>query len=426
MMQTSSTLTRKFQVDTLWNVGSLAVLAGSGILLNVVIARGVGAEALGVFNQVFAIYIFLSQLSVGGIHLSVLKQISHHVDDPARCARITVSALTACAALSTLFALLTYGLGGLAGRLLDSPGVATGLLWIAPGLIFFALNKVLLNAVNGAAAMRAYAVFQAARFVLIVAGVVAMIGAGLPGAYLAASLTVAEAVLTPCLLVYVERRLWPLRLSSHRQRWLREHLSFGARGFLSGALGEINTRVDILVLGLFTSDVLVGVYSFAAILAEGFSQLPIVLRRNVDPLLGAAFASNDRQRIERHARDLRRVFYPAMAVIGVLAVVVYPVLLKWLVGDAEFAASSRVFTVLMIGVVINAGYRPFLGILLQSGHPGRHTLLVATLVTANLLGNVLLIPWLGLEGAAIATALVFVLEAVLIKLVAARVCRVKL
>ncbi|MEM7582220.1 MAG: oligosaccharide flippase family protein [Acidobacteriota bacterium] len=425
-MQDPSTLTRKFQLDTLWNVASLAVLAASGILLNVVIARAAGAEALGVFNQVFAIYIFLSQLSVGGIHLSVLKQVSHHVDDPQRCSRITVSALTACFALSTAVGLLTFGLGELVGRALGSPAVGTGMLWIAPGLVFFALNKVLLNALNGAAAMRAYAVFQALRFVLIVGVVVAILVQGWPAATLAASLTAAEVVLTPLLLITIQRRLWPLRLSAHRQSWLREHLSFGARGFLSGALGEINTRVDILVLGVFTSDVRVGIYSFAAILAEGFSQLPIVLRRNVDPLLGAAFASGDLERIGRHARELRRVFVPAMAAIGAVAVLGYPLALELLVGAGDFAASSRVFTILMIGVVINSAYRPFLGILLQSGNPGRHTLLVAALVAANLIGNVLLIPWLGLDGAACATALVFVLEALLIKWVAARVCGVPL
>ena len=53
---------------------------------------------------------------------------------------------------------------------------------------------------------------------------------------------------------------------------------------MSGILTEVNTRVDILVLGYFHGDTLVGVYSFAAILAEGFSQLPMVVRRSIDPL----------------------------------------------------------------------------------------------------------------------------------------------
>lgn len=421
----STSQDRKFRIDVLWNVASLGVLGASGIVLNVIIAGTVGAEALGIFNQVFAVYIFLSQLSVGGVHLSVMKHVSHQPEEHDVCASITVSALAVCSLLATAFAVLTWLASGAVGRLFDSPGVATGLVLVSPGLVFFAFNKVLLNGLNGASAMRPYAVFQALRFVLILLGVLTIIAFEGPGTYLAASLTAAEMVLFPCLAIFTHRRLWPLWPSMVRRSWLREHLSFGARGLLSGALNEINTRVDILMLGYFTSDAAVGIYSVAAIMAEGFSQLSIVLRRNVDPILGECFARNDLRQIEAQARRLRRWFWPAMIAIGIVAVTLYPVAMDVLLGG-DFGASNRLFAILMLGVVLNASYRPFLGILLQSGHPGRHTLLVAVLVAANALGNGLLIPWLGATGAAIATGSVFVLEALLIRWAGRRLCHVRI
>ncbi len=416
---------RKFRVDVLWNIASLGVLGVSGIVLNVLIAGTVGAEALGVFNQVFAVYIFLSQLSVGGVHLSVMKHVSHHPRDRDTCAAITVSALVLCTFLATLFALLTWLASDWLGHLFDSPGVAVGLVLVSPGLIFFALNKVLLNGINGASAMRAYAVFQALRFVLILLGVSTIIASDLPGTYLAASLSVAELVLFPCLVLFTHLRLWSLWPSWTRRHWLQAHFSFGARGLLSGALNEINTRVDILMLGYFTSDAAVGIYSVAAIMAEGFSQLSIVLRRNVDPILGECFASGNLRRIEAEARKLRRWFWPAMLTLGGLAALLYPVAMGLLAGG-DFSSSNHLFAILMLGVVLNASYRPFLGILLQSGHPGRHTLLVASLVLVNIVGNGLLIPWWGVTGAALATASVLVLEAVLIRLGARRFCGVRI
>lgn len=417
---------RKFHLDVLWNVASLAILGVSGVMLNVVIARTVGAEALGVFNQVFAVYIVLSQLSVGGVHLSVLTYVARHPREPDKCASITVSALVLGAVLSSLWAAITWEIRAPLGRLFDSPGVADGLVLIAPGLIFFALNKILLNALNGAAAMRAYAIFQAARFLLILGSVLAIILLEIPGAPLAASLTIAEGILLPCLLLRVHFGLWRLKPSLLRRRWLREHLSFGARGLLSGALSEINTRVDILMLGFFTSDAVVGIYSVAAILAEGFGQLSIILRRNVDPLLGEHFANQDPLGIEEMARNLQRWFWPSMAALGLLAVGLYPMLLPLVVGGDDFGASSEVFVVLMLGAVINAGYRPFLGILLLAGKPGRQTLMIAVLTLANMLGNALLIPIWGMLGAAVASASVFVLEASLIRAAARRYCGVRL
>lgn len=420
-------LARRFRRDFLWNVASLAILGMSGIVLNTLLARYAGADALGVFNQVFAFYIFLSQLAVGGIHFSVLKHLSYRQDDPGAGVDVAASGLVLVATLASVVALLTFAARSLAGAALDSPGVAVGLGLVAPGLVAFALNKVLLNVLNGLNRMRAYAVFQALRYLLIVGAAAALLATSLPDAYLAGSLSIAEGVLLTLLAVYVDRRVLPLRgKGGDWGAWFREHLSFGARGFLSGALAEANTRIDVLVLGLFRADRIVGIYSFAAILAEGFGQLAIVVRRNFDPLLGESFARGDARRIERQARRVRRVFVPGMILLGVAAVALYPAAVALVVPDPDFGESFAAFAILMTGVVLNAGYRPFLGILPQGGRPGTYTLLVAAVVLANLAGNLLLIPRLGMAGAALATAAALVVESVLIAVLARRLFGVRL
>ncbi len=74
----------------------------------------------------------------------------------------------------------------------------------------------------------------------------------------------------------------------------------------------------------------------------------------------------------------------------------------------------------MTGILINSGYRPFLGLLLQGGHPGMHTVLTLAVVTGNVAFNLALIPLAGIRGAAIATGLAYVLEALLIAALARR------
>ncbi len=422
----SLSLREKFNVDVLWNVGSLVVLGVSGIVINILIAAYLGAEALGIFNQVFAIYIMLSQISVGGLHFSVLKNISHHERDRRNCTDIASSALILALILAGIVSAATYFLSDLAGAVLESPGVSAGLALAAPGLLFFSLNKILLNVLNAVRSMKAFAVFQALRFIFILLAVIALLAIDSPRENLAFSLTASEVLLFLLLIVYVHCRVLPLRVSAGVRNWFANHLSFGFLGFFSGVLSEMNTRVDVLMLGFFCHDAVVGIYSFAAIVAEGICQLPLVVRRNLDPLLGQCFAEHDQARIRRMASKVKKVVYCLMGAIGLTAVLAYPLVLTLFIPGSEFAASWAVFAILLAGIVLNSGFRPFLGILLQGGRPGMHTLLVLLVVGANILLNAMLIPVLGIIGAATATALVYVLEAFLIVAFARRLFGVKL
>ena len=274
--------------------------------------------------------------------------------------------------------------------------------------------------------MRAYAVFQAGRYLLIMLGVVGIILLRRPEAHLALALTLAELTLFVALALYVHLAVLPFSFSRRLRSWFGEHIRFGARGFLSGALAEINTRVDVLMLGFVCSDGVVGVYSFAALIAEGFSQIAMVVRRVVDPILGTRFAANETERIPGYAARIRRVFYPLMAAVTLVAIGGYPLGLRLVAPGDSLAASWLVFVILMVGIWLNAGYRPFLGILLQGGRPGTHTTLIAILVSVNALLNAALIPLLEMYGAAIATGLVYVLEAVLIAVFARRAFGIRL
>lgn len=425
-LRSALSLRNRFSAEVLWNLASVGVLGVSGILMNAMIARWRGAEALGVFNQVFAIYIILSQIAVGGVHLSVLKQLSYHSDERDLCGRITTAGLLLGAILSAIVCAAAYLFSDSVGTFLSSPGVATGLALAAPGLIFFSLNKILLSALNGLRFMRAFAVLQAARFVFILASIAGILAAGWPAAWLALSLTTSELALFLITIVYVRWRVVPLRRPATGERWYREHASFGLRGFMSGLLSEMNTRVDVLMLGYFTNDAAVGIYSFAAILAEGFCQIPIVVRRNLDPIFGRAFAEHDRVRIVEAARKVKRVMYALMTAVTLVAVAGYPLLLKLCGADHGMGASWLVFAILMAGILLNSGYRPFLGIFLQGGMPGVYTGLIFIAVGGNVVLNLALIPPMGIYGAAVATATVFVIEAVLIVVFARRLFAVSL
>jgi O-antigen/teichoic acid export membrane protein len=405
---------RKFSRDVTWNLASLFVLGVAGVAINALIATFGGPAMLGVFNQVYAFHIVLSQLAVGGVHVSVLRHTALDAGRPDRLARLTPPALLATLAVAVPVSAAVWAGAGLAGRWMDSPGVAVGLRLAAPGLAVFAVNKTLLMYLNGLRHMRAFASFQALRYLLLLATVAAIMISRWPGDFLPLALTLSEAALLPPLLGFAIRKGFSLRPREESAVWFVRHLGFGSRGFLSGALMEMNTRVDVLMLGYFLPDAPVGLYSFAATLAEGLAQVPHIVRQNMDPILGRCFGDGVAARIPELTRRIRRVFVPAMASLTLAAVCAYPLVFLLFLPGERLAPSWLVFAVLAFGVTANAAYRPFLGILIQGGRPGTHTGLVLAVTFSNVALNAALIPPLGLAGAALATALALGVEALLL------------
>ena len=76
-------LDRKFLGDTAWNYGAFAVMAATGVILNFFIAWRFGTAALGVFNQIYAVYMVMAQLAVFGVHDSAQKYVAEHSGDAA-------------------------------------------------------------------------------------------------------------------------------------------------------------------------------------------------------------------------------------------------------------------------------------------------------------------------------------------------------
>jgi O-antigen/teichoic acid export membrane protein len=404
----------KFQQDVLWNVASLAVLGVSGIALNVLIGEHYDSATLGVFNQALAAYIFFSQIAVGGINLSVLRSVAEHQGDRPKITSIVIGSLVPTLVLAAVTTLAFYFARHPIAYFLESEDVATGIAAATPGLFFFALNKVLLAVVNGVQRMRAYAIYQALRYALILAGLFLALAIELDGSKLAFVFTFAEGILFVVLAIEVIRQL-AFPFDASWKDWTSVHLSYGVRSVLSGVMLELNARVDVLMIGYFMTDADVGVYTFAAMIAEGVYQLLVVLQNVYNPILARQIAQRAFGELHAMVVKGRLYTYVVMLVVGVVAVRLYPTVLGILVDKPEFFESAMPFTFLMAGIVLASGYIPFAQTLLMGGHPGWHTGLMAITVLTNVIGNSILIPIYGLNGAAIATAIATVASVFVLK-----------
>ena len=416
---------RRFDTAVVWNVGSLAVLGVSGILLNVLIGRDYGEDALGVFNQALAAYIFFSQLAVGGINASTLRAIAEDARDAHRVASIVLGAYLPTLLLATLTTALLWFARHAIAAWLESPATAEGIAAVTPGLFFFALNKLGMAVANGRQRMRAFAVSTALRYGLILVALVGFLRfdtAREHGNHLALVFSFSEAVLFLVLLFEVV----PVVRAGGRdpwRGWASEHLRYGVKSAASGVLLELNARVDVLMIGYYMADRFVGIYTIAAMIAEGVYQLLVVLQNMYNPILARELAARRFEQLLVTVKKGRRLTYAALAVVGAIAVLVYPHAVELVfgadsggaAGDRGFGDSWIPFGWLMLGIVLASGYVPFAQTLLMANQPGWHTLYMVLTVLINVIGNWFLIPVWGLAGAAISTASAMFLSVFVLK-----------
>ncbi|HVZ32378.1 MAG TPA: oligosaccharide flippase family protein, partial [Polyangiaceae bacterium] len=303
-------MSRNLQIDLLFNYASLAIVAAGGLLVNLLVGRALGATALGVFNQAFAVYIAASQLAVGGVHIAVLRSVAQASQRPVQ-ARSVAAGLTLSLLLGSLLCSLVLLSRSLIGKLLGSPEVGAALLYVGPALVPFALNKTLLATLNGLGSMRRFAVLQSLRLLSLLAVLSVVAARRRPAAELTVALLAAELVVLLVAAPHVLRRL-QLRPAHVERNWIERHLAFGVKGLLSGVFIELNTRIDVLAIGYFLSDAEVGRYSLAAVFAEGLYQCLVVVRNQMNPVLAKLWVTRDEHGVLRLVHRGWRYLYPGM------------------------------------------------------------------------------------------------------------------
>lgn len=391
----------KLSRDILWTVGSFVILAASGIFINIVVAYYRGAEALGIFNQAYSVYIVGSQIAAFGIHYSVLRSAAYHETDSDKLGEILLSGLVPALVLGIVFAVVIFLMKPIFAHLFSAP-TSEAIRFAALGLALFPATKVAIAFLNGLRRMKAFAAFQAFRYIVVAGVVTAVAASNVPFVYSALCFVIAEVATILGALAYIlVRRLvgrWRVTRS-----WLVSHFIFGGKSLMAGMLGEINTRVDILCLGLLLDDAAVGIYSFAAMLIDGIYHLLAMVRVNFNPILVGAVrdkAWSDAQKL------LHKSVRYAPLVIGAMSIGVF--LFYWLtttfiVPERGLQAGLPSLLILLTGITLVSAYIPFDNMLLVGGYPGYQTVQQFTSVAVNVALNFALIPWLGIEGSAIGT-----------------------
>jgi O-antigen/teichoic acid export membrane protein len=186
--------------------------------------------------------------------------------------------------------------------------------------------------------------------------------------------------------------------------WLRSMLPLS---LLSGMM-IINNQADIVMLGLFTTNADVGVYRAAT---QGAMLVVFVLsavNMVIAPYVSQLYTAGETERLQRLATSSARVILLTAVPVAGTFIVFGEEILVVAFGD-EYAPGHRALAILCVGQLVNAGAGS-VGLLLNMGGFERDTARgVAVATGSNLMLNLLLIPTMGMIGAAIATAVTLVI-----------------
>lgn len=172
----------------------------------------------------------------------------------------------------------------------------------------------------------------------------------------------------------------------------------------------INT--DIIVAGLFVSPEQVAVYYAAAKTLALVHFVAFAIRIATAHKIAEYHASGDQIALDRTLADtIRWTFWPSLAIAAMLALGGEFILSFF----GEGFESGMVFlSILLIGVVIRATVGPAEVMLTMANAQKTAAWLYGVIFVINLSLNFILIPTIGLVGAAIATALSMTIEAILL------------
>ena len=218
-------------------------------------------------------------------------------------------------------------------------------------------------------------------------------------------------------IVSIARALPDLRgvpARSEATRWRSSALRF----WLASILEAANQYFDVILVYWMLDPATAGVYFAASRLANIFAMLSAALYTFAARRLPSLYFSKNQQEFERTLQLMAEV--TAVCVVsGLLIIWIGAPYLLGLFGP-HFAAQQWVLIVLAIGTAFQAAGGPAAAILQLTGHEGQYVPVVAANVVLRLLGFVVLIPWLGVLGAAISSTVSLALATIVLNVLCRR------
>jgi len=246
--------------------------------------------------------------------------------------------------------------------------------------------------------------------ILVIMGLAVYLGWAPTATTAMASVIIATYLTSLGQLVWLERRLQAVVPAGPRDYQPKVWVGIALPIFIVEGFFNLLTNVDILIVGYFENPDQVAVY-FAAVKTLALVHfIYFAVRAGGAQRFSKYYANGDRARLEAFVRDaLHWTFWPSLAMVLFLLVAGKQLLLLF---GPNFGSGYPLLYIMSIGLLFRASIGPAESLLTMAGQQGICAVIYTVALVINVALNVILIPLLGLPGAAIATAMSLVFETI--------------
>ena len=387
----------------LLNIFSYGLTAAVGLSLNILIIHFYKESIFGVFSISYTIYIILSQISVFGVPSSVLYYTSENPENKLLLKKIFSSGLLLVSILSFLLVTLVFLGFKFFSVFYDDLSGLISLKYIVPGLLFFSINKLVSQFLNGLSNFNFYSYLIIMRAIFLFGSFIFFVIFINNPLALSAIFSVTELILMVVALIKVRNFL------VFDFTWLKKHWAFGKSAFVGSFLMDLYLKIDLIILSVFVSDYYVGIYSFSGFFLEGIKQLGTIYRTFLNPYITRVFHVSNILFKKKFLKSHIVKSYVFLGFSGILFLVFFPFLYN-MTGGEEFKITYTILTILIFGFVAQSGIEPFMQIFNQIGLPSVQSKYLLYVSITCIISNLLLIPFFGVYGAAFGTFFTFLFQ----------------
>lgn len=388
-----------------WNMLARLVSVLLGFPEAILVAHALGPQGQGIYRLALLIPALMGMVVNLGLNFANV----YFVGQDERNARVAVAnSLWASVILGCAAILLYAPLAGLIHDrfLSDSPQYleAIGVVMLPISL----MNYNLAHVFNGLKQFRPTSIWTICTAVLTLLGAALVSVLGLKATGMVALYALVVPVATIAVYLWILRRRGLLSLRGDLQQWLRS-IGYGIRGTVANLLQFLNFRLDSLIIAAFLGATEVGLYSLAVLLTE---LLWLTANAVATILFPVTAGQSPAQASRLAAQACRHMLWVTLAEAVILAASA-----RWLVPlifGQEFAPSVLPLWLLLPGTVALA-----IPIILNAHMAGRGRPQIGALsagisLVATVALDLILIPRLGIAGAAIASSVAYILTALVV------------
>ncbi|MDR9817368.1 MAG: flippase [Candidatus Methanoculleus thermohydrogenotrophicum] len=400
----------KALIDVQWAFISIVTASLAHFILRIILGRELGPDGLGVYTLAFTIYLFGMQFAAFGIGSALTKYVAEFLDDRATIRNYVSSGMTSSIITGTLMGVVLFLLAPyIAISFFHVPELEGMIQLTALCYPFIAVQKAVNGTLNGFRRMHLYAFLNIVQNVTVVAASIALVllfEMGVMGAVIGfVGPTILVSALSPILI----RDCIGFGSSFWDTAALRATTVFGFYVVLGNSIAFLNTQVDSILIGYYLNPTEVGIYAVAVLLAQTLTLIPGAVQRVTAPATATLYGKGD-------IEGVRRLYYSTLkksllisAGSAVLIAALGPYIIALLFTE-EYLVSYVPLLILLLGYTVDASFAAVGATLSSIGKvhiPFRISTVCGVL---NVILNILLIPILGIRGAALATAATMIMS----------------